>query len=206
MRQRLREFLPWAPTLLAVGSLLALLVLSAGRLLPGRSTPDSLPPPQPAFTLPDSSTGPQAPASLIPSPVPTSSSRLITSRPTPAEPTKPTEPTAAPPRPRKTVTGRFRVVDSYPDSFIGEVALTNVTDDDQDWTAAVTFPDGVDGLRTSWLESLPQPTLNSRGRTFTWTSTVPLAPGTTGLLRFHFERSGTEEAPTRCVVNRTSCG
>jgi Cellulose binding domain len=217
MRQRLREFLPWAPTLLAVGSLLALLVLSAGRLLPDDSTPGSLPPPQPAFTLPDSSTGPQAPISLIPSPprsrpagspptdsVPEGSSSLITSRPVPTKATKPPQSPQSPVK--QTVTGRFRVVDSYPDSFIGEVALTNVTGEKQDWTARVTFPAGVDDLRTSWLESLPQPTLDTRGRTFAWTSTVPLEPGATELLRFHFERSGTTETPARCAVNGTSCG
>ncbi|MFF5292198.1 cellulose binding domain-containing protein [Paractinoplanes globisporus] len=101
-----------------------------------------------------------------------------------------------------TVTGRYHVLESYGDSFIGEVLLTNRTGTGQDWVVTLTYP-GT--LRTSWLESLPQPTLVQRGDTYTWTSSVPLAASSTGQLRFHFDRSGGSDNPDACSVNGQSC-
>lgn len=211
MRRRFRELLPWLPTFLAVGLLLGLFVVAADRLLPKREAAPRATVPRPTFSfgLPDTSTGPQAPISLLPSPAASPKPAPTPSRlPTPTPERTGTDspisrkPTTAPP---PTVTGAYRVVDSYGDSFIGEVAVTNTTGQKRNWTAVLSFPDGVGGLRTSWLESLPQPTLKTGGRTFTWASTVPLEPGQTGLLRFHLDRTGADRAPERCAVNGTAC-
>lgn len=192
MRQRL---------LLAGGvALLALLVLGTVRLLPGDDRPVTLPPPEPVFTLPPAPSGPQAPISLIPSPPTTTTTTSRAARSTEAATTTAARGATKPP-----VTGRYRVLDSYGDSFIGEVAVTNDAGDARDWTVTLTFPDSVTGLRTSWLESLPQPTLTRDGRTFRWRSSVPLSAGATGLLRFHLERSGRGERPSACTVNGARC-
>ena len=100
------------------------------------------------------------------------------------------------------MSGHFHVLNSYDDTFIGEVLLTNRTGAGQDWVLTLSYPGK---LRTSWLESLPQPTLVQRGHTFTWRSSVPLAAGSSGRMRFQFDKVNGSEAVGDCTVNGTPC-
>jgi hypothetical protein len=209
--------IPWVPALLGVVALIGFAGITIFRLTPGHSTLRTLPPPPPAFSLPGTTSGPQAPVSLIPS-TPSlteagapnagrsssSPARTVPAviKPPPGSRTSPpAEATAAPPA-AVTVAGRFSVLNSYDDSFIGQVLLTNRTNAPQDWVVTLTYPGN---LRTSWLESLPQPTEVQRGHTFTWTSSVPLAAGSTGQLRFHFDRAGGSDNLDSCAVNGAPC-
>ena len=103
------------------------------------------------------------------------------------------------------MTGRYRVVDSFPDGFIGEVLVTNASGADRDWTVRLRFGDAAGELRTSWVESAPQATPGTAGDTFTWSSGVPVAAGSSVALRFHFARTGPDEAPRTCTVNGVAC-
>ena len=146
----------------------------AMRLMPEPSTnPAALFPAQPAFTLPGGISGPQVPVSMLPADDPAEGPGAIpvkTSLPTTAASRRTRPPAAAStttPRsitPRTTgspptVTGRFQVIDSYGDSFAGEVLLTNTATDARHWRVSLAFPSNVGGLRVSWLEGQPQPTL-----------------------------------------------
>jgi len=118
-----------------------------------------------------------------------------------------TPPRTSPPRTTKparpiTVTGHYQVLNDYGGTFIAEVLLTNKTSVEQGWTVTLTYPGR---LRTSWLDGQPQPTLVQRGQTFTWSSSVPLAPGATGPLRFQFDTVNGSETPESCTVNGSSC-
>ena len=197
--------LPWIPTILGVVALVVFAAVTIVRLLPGNATPRTLPPPEPPFTLPGTTSGTQAPISLPPSAGPspasvrpTEAGVLSPSRTAPAVIRPPRATTAAP----ANVVGKYRVIESYGDSFIGEVLVTNRASVPQDWVVKLTYPGS---LRTSWLESLPQPTRVQRGNTFTWTSSVPLAAGSSGQLRFHFDRAGGSDTPDSCVVNGSPC-
>ncbi|WP_433378117.1 cellulose binding domain-containing protein [Actinoplanes sp. CA-142083] len=194
--------LPWIPTIVGVLALIGFTAVTIIRLTPGHSQPQTLPPPEPPFTLPGTTSGPQAPVSLVPTPPSpastkpsTQTSRTIPAviRPTPEQTEKPEQPA---------VTGEYSVLNSYDDSFIGQVLVINRTSEPQDWVVTLTYPGN---LRTSWLESLPQPTLSRRGHTFTWTSSVPLAAGASGRLRFHFDRADGSDTPDSCSVNGSPC-
>ena len=195
----------WFLTTLGVIALLGITAITIVRLVPGDNGNASLPPPQPAFSLPGTTSGPQDPVSLVPPSAPAAS-------PDPAERGSHSwQTTVAAPRPRTTpppaalVTGRYSVLQSFGDAFIGQVLLTNTTGTPQNWRATLVFPSNVGDLRTSWLESLPQPTLSRHGHSFTWTSSVPLAARSTGELRFHFERTGSGDTPDSCEVNGAPC-
>ena len=204
-RSGIERVLPWLPTILGVAALVAFTIVTIVRLMPEDS--QTLPPPEPAFTLPGTTSGPQAPISLVPatatSPAtdPTSADPRPTSRAVPAVVTPPRTTTTKPARPIL-VSGHYHVLSSYDDSFTGEVLLTNRTSVEQNWTVTLTYPGN---LRTSWLESLPQPTLVQRGHTFTWTSSVPLAAGSSGQLRFQFDKINGSETPDSCTVNGSPC-
>jgi hypothetical protein len=203
----IERVIPWLPTILGVAALVAFTIVTIVRLVPGHSQ-TLPPPPEPAFTLPGTTSGPQAPISLVPttsagpavditSPDPKPTSRAI---PAVVTPPRTTTRTTKPARPIL-VSGQYHVLNSFDDSFIGEVLLTNRTSVEQNWTVTVSYPGN---LHTSWLESLPQPTLVQRGHTFTWTSSVPLAVGSSGQLRFQFDIDGSETLD-RCTVNGLPC-
>lgn len=172
--------------------------------LPGVAQPASRAsaPPTPPASAPvtattvtaTTATAPESPATTRPPARPAAPSRA---RPSTAP--RPTPPPDAP------VRGRYRVVDSFPDGFIGEVLVTNSSPRDRDWTVRLAFPGTVGDLRTSWVESAPQATLSTAGDTFVWSSGVPVAAGSTAVLRFHFARSGDDERPLSCTVNGTAC-
>ncbi|MEU4236386.1 hypothetical protein [Actinoplanes sp. NPDC026619] len=193
----------WLPAISGTIAVLAFTVVTVLRLAPGDDRTATLPPPEPAFTLPGVTSGPQLPISLLPSDTPGPTRSVEAGR---ASETVPAGDTTRDPQPapRPTppgVTGAFRVIDSYPDSFIGEVLVRNDTGAGQSWHVTLVYPGD---LVTSWLESLPQPTLVQRGTTYTWTSSVPLAAHSTGAMRFHFRLSGAA-APKDCAVNGAAC-
>jgi hypothetical protein len=211
--------LPWLPTVLGVAALVAFTILTIVRLLPEHSR--TLPPPEPAFALPGTTSGSPAPVSPIPTEliptelIPAASSATPAAVPTSATPSPGRSSAPArtipavivPPRTTEparpvTVSGQYHVLNSYDDSFIGEVLLTNHTSAGQNWVVTLTY---AGNLRTSWLESLPQPTLVQRGHTFTWSSSVPLAAGSTGQLRFQFDKVGGSETPDACTVDGSPC-
>src|SRR5689334_2570617 len=134
-RSGIERTLPWVPTILGVLALVVFSVVTIARLTPRHSR--TLPPPQPAFTLPGTTSGPQAPVSLIPATAGTSPDPVPTSRAIPAVITPPrhtTAPTATTkPAPPVVVSGRFHVLNSYADNFIGEVLLTNRTGAGLNW-------------------------------------------------------------------------
>ena len=104
------------------------------------------------------------------------------------------------------VSGRYRVVDSYDDAFIGEVLVTNTSGGNRDWWVELRFPARVEDLITSWVESAPQATLHRSGPAFVWTSRVPVPAGGAVALRFHFSRTGSGDLPSVCTVNEAACG
>ena len=180
--------------------------------------PAALSPPQPAFTLPGGISGPQVPVSMLPADDPAEGPEdgsgaipvktPVTTAPASQRPRPPAAASSTTPRttaPPPAVTGRFQVIDSYGDSFAGEVLLTNTATDARSWKVSLAFPSNVGGLRVSCLEGQPQPTLARRGRTYTWTATVMLSAGSTAQLRFHFDRSGSGQTPSSCTVNGSRC-
>jgi hypothetical protein len=206
MRGRFGKWRLLGPVL-GVAALIGITIITIVRLQP-RPSSAPLPPPsaEPLFTLPGTIAGPQVAISLLPSGSrhsPESTHSLSESTTSVRESIFPGR--AAGPSPTGmpvTVTGSYRELSGYGDSFIGEVVLTNRSAADQDWVATVTYPGS---LRTSWLESLPQPTVVRRGQTFTWASSAPLTAGATVRLRFHFDRADDSDAPTFCAVNGSLC-
>jgi hypothetical protein len=212
-----RELLPWLPTVAGVGALIVLLIIAATRFT---SSPEvsAVPPPQPFLPAPAESpvrTAPaESPAELpaVPgasagtpgaSPSVTRQVRPAT-HPTSPRPTRATTaPTTAPTR--SPVTGRYRVVDSYADAFIGEVLVANSSGTDRDWRVELRFPPAVGELITSWVESAPQATLRRSGNTYVWTSGAPVAAHAEVALRFHFHRSGSGDLPSSCTVGGSAC-
>lgn len=203
------ELAPWLPAVLGVAALALLLISAVIRpfLWDDEDTP--LPPPPPPLTLPGATDRPPpAPSNPQPDGPPAASGSVPEGSAPTASRTVPVGRTSTVPPPRTTppappVTGRYEILDSYPDSFIGQVLITNSPGADRNWTVTLTFPSGAGELRTSWLESLPQPTLTRSGTTYTWRSTTPLAAGASGGLRFHFE--GTRRTPAACVTNGRAC-
>lgn len=198
--------------MLGVGALVALLIVAAAPFS-SKPEPQFGPPPQPflpAESLDPPATepaaqprpGPSATAGVsVDSTAGTTATATVTATPTTQRPT-PTRTTQSPASP---VTGRYRVIDSFGDGFIGEVLVGNDSDQDRDWVVRLRFPSNVGELVTSWVESAPQATLTRSGATYVWTSGVPVSAHGEALLRFHFARSGTGDRPTTCTVNGASC-
>jgi cellulose binding protein with CBM2 domain len=217
-----RDWAVWLPTLLGVGVLLMMLALAAHRLVsppPDGTTVVPAPitpyPPQPAATTPPMIPAP-ATTSTSPDPQATSEppSRPSSSRPSSSGPpssgpssrpsSRPSR-TSRPAPPPPPVTGRYRVVDSFGDGFIGEVLVGNTTGAPADWVVALRFPGNVGALRASWVESAPQATLTREGDSFVWRSGVPVPGKSSVALRFHFARQGTGDRPSSCTVNAATC-
>jgi hypothetical protein len=201
-RPAVRELLPWVPTLLAICALIALLIVTATRF---SSSPEAAPPPPAPTFLPvpplGLTPGTEAPVPILTTTTPNPPSPAR-SRPRTIPATDPPE--TDPPRPPPSdVTGRYRVVDSFPDGFIGEVLVRNTSGRDRDWRVELRFPDDGGDLVTSWVESAPQATLSRAGDRFVWSSGVPVAARGSVALRFQF--SGTRDRPASCTVNRTAC-
>lgn len=67
-------------------------------------------------------------------------------------------------RRRDDATAIYRLRNSYDDSFIGEVLVSNPTTGVRHWSLQITFADNVGELRTFWVESAPQATMSTTGR------------------------------------------
>jgi hypothetical protein len=205
----LRQLLPWLPTLLGVCALIALLIIAATRFT---SSPDvrAAPPPPPFLPAPaltsPSPAGPSAAASAAPATRPGRQMQpaTVTASPRPAR-TSRRAATAAPAPSPGPVSGRYRVVDSYDDAFIGEVLVANSSRRDSDWRVELRFPAAVGDLITSWVESAPQAALRRSGDSYIWTSGAPVPARGQVALRFHFSRTGAGDQPSACTVNGRSC-
>ena len=203
----LRELLPWLPTLLGVCALIALLIIAATRFT---SSPEvrAVPPappflPVPAPTLTTSSASTSAPPSARPGSQMRPATATTSPRPARSSSRATTVPAPAPvPGP---VSGRYRVVDSYDNAFIGEVLVANSSGRDSNWRVELRFPPAVGDLITSWVESAPQATLRRSGDSFIWSSGVPVPARGQVALRFHFSRSGSGNLPSACTVNGQGC-
>lgn len=124
----------------------------------------------------------------------------------PATGPAPTRSRSADPAPtRPEVVGRYRVVASYPDSFIGEVLVVNRGAVARQWTVELRFPDNVGKLRGSWVDSAPPAVPSRSGDWYVFTGVAPVAAGSPAPLRFHLDRSGRGETPTECRVDGTRC-
>lgn len=206
---RTLQLIPWIPTILGVIALLAVMMIAAIRLTPWSSrqgpllpVPLTAPPAQVAGQDPSSPPVLVTATSAAPSPPPTTTAARTGREPTANRPTTAATPTSPAAQP---VVGHYRVLQSFRNTFIGEVLIVDNSGEARDWTVVLTFPDDVGRLRRSWLESLPQPTLARSGQTYTWRSTVPLAAHSSGALRFQFDRVGSREAPSRCLTNGSAC-
>jgi hypothetical protein len=210
----------WLPTFAGVLVLLAALVFTLMRLhqSPG-STASPLPEPLSPFA-------PLTPASFLPEPSASPADARPTAVAGSAVPprtggrTLPPEPAAHSPtaRPSRTPSrtarpspsppalfGTYRVLQSFSDGFIGEVLVSNASQQQRNWTVTLRFPSSVGPLRTSWVESAPQATLSTSGATYTWRSGVPVAGGSSVSLRFQFARSDSGNVPSTCTVNGAAC-
>ena len=201
----LRELLPWLPTLLGVCALIALLIIAATRFA---SSPEvrAVPPappflPVPAQTPTTSATPVSAPPSSRPGPRMRPATATTSPRPARSSSRATTAPAPAP----GPVSGRYRVVDSYDNAFIGEVLVANSSGRDSNWRVELRFPPAVGDLITSWVESAPQATLRRSGDSFIWSSGVPVPARGQVALRFHFSRSGSGNLPSACTVNGQGC-
>ncbi|MEJ3742206.1 hypothetical protein WEI85_02740 [Actinomycetes bacterium KLBMP 9797] len=210
------EMLPWVPTFFGVTLMIGLLIFSIViSLRPDSDStalePSLLPPVDapPALVEPTPPTGtttaPTSAASPSPSPATAPAAPI---RPTPTRTSAPAAPEEKPPTsaaPRPDLTGRYRVLDSYGDSFIGEVLVTNSSGSGRDWTVRLRFPSNVTGIRTFWIEGAPQGAMRRSGLDYIFTSGVALGARSSVPLRFQFDRSGRGDTPSACSVNGTPC-
>ncbi|MGN9906967.1 cellulose binding domain-containing protein [Phytohabitans sp. LJ34] len=191
------ELLPWVPSVLGVLVMLGLLGFAVVNLRPSggdlAATPAAPPP---------SSTPPFLAGPAEPEPPPNGGAATAqTPRPSPS-PSPPTTTQAPPPPP---LVGRFVVVDTFKDSFIGEVRVTNTSKTARGWTVRLRFGSSVGGLRTFWVERAPRPTLERSGDLLTFTSGAPIAAGKAAQLRFQLDRDGSGVKPSACSVNGSPC-
>ncbi|MFC0003086.1 cellulose-binding protein [Micromonospora siamensis] len=121
----------------------------------------------------------------------------------PAAPSTPAAPEPVPPSTPPVVTGRYQVLETFDDAFIGEVLVSNAAGEPRAWTVRLTFPVGE--LVTAWIEGAPQGGVGRSGDTWTFTSGEDLVAGASVPLRFHFERTGGATSPSGCSVDDTPC-
>ncbi|MDQ7908593.1 hypothetical protein RB614_29085 [Phytohabitans sp. ZYX-F-186] len=194
----------WAPT--ALGVTVALVIIAAVAVTRGsgagpapRASIDYAWTPPVADYTPAVATTTRAPS---PPPPPNTLPPLSPSaRPTTAKPrTTPPPPPAPPP-----VTGRYSLVDTYRDGFIGQVLVTNPAANQREWTVRLEFPRGVGRLQTFWVDGAPPPEFDRLGGAYVFTGRTPVTARGKLALRVQFERWGRDIAPTACTVNGTAC-
>jgi hypothetical protein len=200
------ELLPWVPSILGVLVMIGLLGFAVVSLRPSDADVASTPAPPPPATPPflagpaepePPSVGAATPETPVPSPSASAAPRPRRTTPAPPPPTTPPPPPA--------LTGRFIVVDTFSDSFIGEVRVTNTSRTARGWTVRLRFPASVGDLRNFWVEGAPQPKLQRSGDLLTFTSGAPVAAGKAAQLRFQLDRDGSGIRPSTCSVNGTAC-
>ncbi|MCL7455816.1 cellulose binding domain-containing protein [Micromonospora sp. MSM11] len=145
----------------------------------------------------------------------TSPSARATARPTPTRSrpersSRPPSPTpsgsgaaliAPPPSPASPLTGRYRVVESYADGFVGELLVGNTSSTGREWTARLTFPGAR--LGSAWIEGAPQGMAQRIDDGFTYRSGGDLPGGASATLRFYVQ--GAQSRPTSCSVDGGAC-
>ncbi|MET7672578.1 cellulose binding domain-containing protein [Micromonospora luteifusca] len=90
---------------------------------------------------------------------------------------------------------------SFDGGFIGEVSMVNASTESRGWTVVLEFSGGR--LVTTWVEGVPQGTVQQAGSGFTYVSGVDVRPGGSVSLRFHMER--TSSTPRVCTVDGVRC-
>jgi hypothetical protein len=201
------EMLPWLPTAIGVVIMIGLFVFAVFGLRPSDYRADRAPvaPPNtpPLLAAPSVPEGADTGAATPEAP----RAPVTPSSPATSAPPRPRPTTAAPPRPAPPpeVTGRYRVVESFGDSFIGEVRVANASGGSRNWTVRLLFPANVGGLRTFWVEGAPQPKLQRSGDVFVFTSSAAVGAGKAAQLRFQFDRRGSVSTPSACSVNGVTC-
>jgi hypothetical protein len=225
---------PWVPVLVGVLVMVGLFVVAFASILARETPVGPSSADRPAVPVAPGGDGGPAPATAPPTPPPgaatgtavaappppslslstrvPSAAGSVAARPGPPPPPAPPPRAGRPPATRTTapvpvsgVRGRYRVMDSYQDSFIGEVLVTNTSGAPVTWTVELRFPSNVGALRTAWVESAPQATMRRSGSAYVFTGSVPLAAGASVPLRFHFERSGSDSYPSSCTANGSAC-
>lgn len=189
---RVGRALPWVPSALGVLFMLGLLGFAVISLRPSGTDLATTPAPVPPTATPPFLAGPAEPE-----PPPEAGAA------TPETPPTTAAPSPSPPPPP--LVGRFVVVDTFKDSFIGEVRVTNTSKTARGWTVRLRFPASVGGLRTFWVERAPRPTLKRSGDLLTFTSGAPVAAGKAAQLRFQLDRDGSGIKPSTCSVNGAPC-
>lgn len=201
------EVLPWVPTFFGVAIMIGVLVfasvLSLGQSPSNQADPVD-PGPPPTLFAPSLPAGTDiGAATALETPLASPS----TATPTPSRPprtTRPATPAPAPP-PAPDLTGRYWILDSFGDSFIGEVLVVNRSGGARNWTVRLTFPANVGNLRTFWIEGAPQGGLRRSGAAYIFTSGVPVPARSSVPLRFHYDRTGSVDTPSACSVNGATC-
>ncbi|MGC4788300.1 cellulose binding domain-containing protein [Micromonospora sp. DT178] len=207
---------PWIVVSVGVAVMVVLLAIALGTYRgrgpafdaqPGPPLPTvGLADPEPSATSPTATRSPRAPA--------TSSGRSTVrptpTRSTPARSSAPPSPTpsgseetalVAPPSSASPLTGRYRVVESYADGFVGEVLVSNASSTGRGWTARLTFPGAR--LGSAWIEGAPQGTAQRIDDGFTYRSGGDLPGGASTTLRFYVQ--GTQSRPASCTVEGGAC-
>jgi hypothetical protein len=194
-RQR-GAIIPWIPAMVGVGIMIGLLVAilawSPEKEQPVTAASEAAPP---VVEAPPPPPVPQVSQGVGTGP---------TSASPPAPPAPPPPPATSAAR-RDGVTGQYKVISSYGDSFIAEVLLVNSEGRPQDWTVRLVFPDNVGELRAFWVDGVPQPKLRRSGQTYTFTSTVPIGARSSLQLKFDFSRTGRNNDPLSCTTNGVAC-
>lgn len=194
---------PWVPMLVGVaimaGYVIYAFVLLVGDTRDPASRPNygafqDTPPPWPATT---SAPTPEYEAAVMP---PGAAPPRV-SPPPPSPPPPPPVPSPAPPPLEAT----YRLEAVYRYAFIGKVEISNPTDEAQDWTVELEFPDSVGRLNTFWVDGTPQPTKERDRDRYIFTSTVPVEANSTVVLKFHFNFYGRDITPTLCTVDGNAC-
>ncbi|MFU8853819.1 cellulose binding domain-containing protein [Micromonospora sp. SL1-18] len=214
---------PWIVVSIGVIVMVVLLVVALGSVRARRTYADGAPP-DPVMSLPglpavttspppSSAAAPVSPRLSPRATVPSATVPPSGSTPSPstsaAGGSQPSDlPSSPPPEPLLAssspppVTGRYGVVDSFDDGFIGEVLLVNPSDKPSGWTVTLSF--GRGRLVSSWVAGAEQGEASFAHGVFTYRSGVDLAAGASVRLRFHFEKTRSTR-PTSCTVDGTDC-
>ncbi|GIG92936.1 cellulose-binding protein [Plantactinospora endophytica] len=221
-RPRFLAAAPWLVVLAGVLVMIILFVLATGYFSSDLRRTSGVPDPAWPFAqggTPSSAAGPASPTDGVPTvepalPTPTTARPAgarnpAPSRTTPSRGTTPPpsfRPTTAAPKPAEpALTGRYRVLADYRDSFIAEVLVRNTGGAAQSWTVELRFRNEVHGLRNYWIEGAPRPSADRDDGRYVFRSGVPLSGNRSDPLRFHLERWGDSERPISCTVNGRAC-
>ena len=90
--------------------------------------------------------------------------------------------------------------------FQAQVLITNTGATAQRWQVTLSYPQTVTGDVASWVDGAPQPSAVVDGRTFTFTSILPIQPGQSALLKVEFSKVPVADfAVETCTINGRTC-